>query len=258
MIRLVGSYQIQSTRLFDQRINPVDRHTIDRLFPQVRLSSFSGSVIADTRDDALDPTSGRYLSASTQLAARAIGSEVGFVQTFLTGSAFHAVDRGRRVVLAGNARLGLATGFPREVTTTGPEGNVFVTTVDDLPAAERFFAGGDTTVRGFAQDRVGTPETFDRDGFPTGGNAVVLFNAEVRARVRGPITAVGFLDAGNVYLHASDLDLMQMRSAVGFGLRYKLPVGPIRVDLGFKVHPQVIAGSREHLTVLHFTFGQAF
>jgi outer membrane translocation and assembly module TamA len=49
-----------------------------------------------------------------------------------------------------------------------------------------------------------------------------------------------------------------LRSAVGFGLRYKSPVGPIRLDIGFKIHPQIIAGRREGLTALHVSFGQAF
>jgi outer membrane translocation and assembly module TamA len=130
--------------------------------------------------------------------------------------------------------------------------------VDDLPASERFYAGGDTTVRGFALDTLGTPDTIDKDGFPLGGNAMIIFNAELRAVVRGPFSAVGFLDVGNVFRRASDLDLTELRSAVGFGVRYRSPVGPIRVDLGFKVHPEEVAGRRERLTALHITLGQAF
>ena len=70
--------------------------------------------------------------------------------------------------------------------------------------------------------------------------------------------AVGFFDSGNVFAHASDIDLTELRGAVGFGIRYKSPVGPIRVDLGFKLHREEIAGSREALTALHISLGQAF
>jgi outer membrane protein insertion porin family len=160
--------------------------------------------------------------------------------------------------LAGNASLGVATAFAREVSTTDSQGNVIIQTVEDLPASERFFAGGDTSVRGFALDTVGTPETLDKDGFPIGGNGLVVFNAEVRAPVRGNLSAVGFIDAGNVFAHATDIDLTELRSAVGFGFRYKSPVGPIRVDLGFKVRREEIAGRREGLTALHISLGQAF
>ncbi len=148
----------------------------------------------------------------------------------------------KRVVFAGNASVGLATGFPREVIITDAQGNLTTQTVEDLPASERFFAGGDTgPVRGFALDSLGTPETLDKDGFPIGGNASLIFNAELRATVWNNVQAVGFLDAGNVFAHTSDIDVGAVRSAVGFGVRYKSPVGPIRVDLGFKVHREVIA-----------------
>ena len=257
-IGLSASYQIERTRLFDEKVVPSDQHLIDRLFPQVRLSSASSSAIRDTRDDPVDPGAGEYLSANLQLAGRRIGSEVGLAKTFLRGQLFRTMPGGSRLVLAGNATLGLATGFPRDVFTTDARGNVTTQTVKDLPASERFFAGGDTTVRGFALDTLGTPDTLDKDGFPIGGNAMVVFNAELRATVHSSVEAVGFVDAGNVFAHAADIDLTGLRGAVGFGLRYKSPVGPIRVDLGFKVHREEIAGRREGLTALHISLGQAF
>jgi outer membrane protein insertion porin family len=131
--------------------------------------------------------------------------------------------------------------------------------VKDLPASERFFAGGDTTVRGFALDQLGTPATIDKDGFPIGGNALVIFNAELRVPVAGGLGVVGFFDTGNVFARTTDVDLKELRSAVGFGVRYKSPVGPIRVDLGFKVRRRDIApGVRESPNALHISLGQAF
>ena len=109
-------------------------------------------------------------------------------------------------------------------------------TLLDLPASERFFAGGDTTVRGFVLDRLGTPETLDPNGFPIGGNGLVIFNAELRLTVHRGFGVVTFVDTGNVFARTSDIDLGRLRSSVGFGLRYRSPIGPIRVDLGFKVH----------------------
>ena len=212
-----------------------------------------------TRDDVADPGSGRYLSVSSQLAAQRIGSEVGFIQGFFTASGYRTLPvKVRRIVLAGNARLGLAAGFPRVVQVTNPDGSVSEQTVEDLPQAERFFAGGDSTVRGFAPDTLGTPATIDPGGFPIGGNGLMIFNAEIRAQVQGPVTAVGFIDTGNVWVQPSDIRFSELRSAVGFGVRYKSPVGPIRVDLGFKVHREVVAGQLEGLTALHLSFGQTF
>ena len=63
-----------------------------------------------------------------------------------------------------------------------------------------------------------------------------------------------FLDTGNVFAHVADIDLTELRSAVGFGLRYKSPIGPIRIDWGFKVHPQ----PGERPSAWFISFGQAF
>jgi outer membrane protein insertion porin family len=165
-------------------------------------------------------------------------------------------------VLATSARLGLAAGFPREVITSADPaagGQPVVEVVRDLPASERFFAGGDTTVRGFALDQLGTPATIDDNGFPIGGNALVILNAELRVPVRGVFGVVGFFDTGNVFAHSRDIDLTALRSALGFGVRYRSPVGPIRVDLGFKLNRREITpGRREPLTALHISLGQAF
>jgi outer membrane protein assembly complex protein YaeT len=265
-VSVSGNYQIQKTRLFDELIAPQDQLLVDRLFPQVLLSSFSASAIRDTRSDQLDPASGRYFSANAQLAARNIGSEVGFFKTYLTAQTFRALNA-QRVVLALSGRLGMARGFPHEVILldsqgqpiVGPNGEPQIETLLDLPASERFFAGGDTTVRGFVLDRLGTPETIDANGFPIGGNGLVIFNVELRIPVHKGFGVVTFLDTGNVFARTADIDLTRLRSSVGFGLRYRSPIGPIRVDLGFKVHrEQTSPGVREPLTAVHISLGQAF
>jgi len=264
-----GSYQIQRTRLFDQSINPQDRLDIDRLFPQVLLSSFLSSIIRDTRDDPVDPRTGSYASANGQLAARSIGSEVGFAKSYFTAQLFRVLPHADRVVLAGQARLGLATGFPRAVDRVvyiGEQPRTISGTIEDLPLSERFFAGGDTTVRGFALDRVGVhhnppqpSDTIDKDGFPIGGNGLVIFNAEVRAPVRWGLGVVGFFDGGNVFARATDINLTGLRGSVGFGLRYKSPIGPLRFDWGFKLHRvEITPGSLEGRSEVWISFGQAF
>ena len=127
-----------------------------------------------------------------------------------------------------------------------------------LPASERFFAGGDTTVRGFALDRLGDEPTIDANGFPIGGSALIVLNSELRVPVTGVLQVVGFLDAGNVFDRVGNLSLGSIRGGAGFGVRYRSPVGPIRVDLGFKLDRREFAGERERLTAIHFSIGQAF
>jgi outer membrane protein assembly complex protein YaeT len=249
-VSLTGNYQIQRTHVFDI-INSEDQPLIDRTFPQFRLSSFSAAMIRDTRDDTVDPTGGDYMSVTGQAAGHAIGSEVGFVKSFITTQMFRVLPRTSRLVFAGNARLGVATGF----TNVDENG-------DQLPASERFFAGGDTTVRGFALDRLGVrhvpanleEDTLDQNGVPIGGNALVILNAELRAPVTRALGVVGFFDTGNVFARTNTIDLTELRSALGGGVRYKSPFGPIRLDVGFKVNRQ----PGEGLTAWFVSFGQAF
>jgi outer membrane protein insertion porin family len=262
-----GRYVIERAKLFEERLDPEDKPLIDRLFPQVRLSTVSGAVIRDTRDDLLAPTRGTLFGWDNDLALRAIGSEVGFVKTFAQGFFYRRISSRRATVLAVGGRLGLARGFDREVPrldedgnpVTGPDGAPLVDVVTDLPASERFFAGGDTSVRGYALDRLGTPETIDRNGFPLGGNAVIVLNAELRVPIAGGFGAVGFMDAGNVFNRVSDFDLGEIKPTAGLGLRYQSPIGPLRVDLGFKLdRTRLPTGEQERLTELHISLGQAF
>ena len=254
-ISVAGRYSFERTKLFDQIFLPDEGQLIDRLFPEIRLSKLAGTFIFDTRDDLLDPSTGRYVIVDTDLALRALGSEVGFVKTFAQGFLYRQLPAKRRMVVALGARVGLARGFAN--ITENLE-------VDLLPASERFFAGGDTTVRGFSLDRLVNQETVAPNGFPIGGNSVVIVNAELRSKLFGIVQGVGFLDAGNVFLHTGDLSFTDLRPAAGFGLRINTDFGPIRFDLGFNLDPQQFQDDqgnllpRERRTVFHVSIGQAF
>jgi outer membrane protein assembly factor BamA len=254
------------TNVYEDRSDPADKPLVDRLFPQVRLSIVAGLAAWDTRDDVFEPTRGHLVGLESDLATRALGSEVGFSKTFTQAFIYRQLP-GSKVVFAGGARLGLATGFPRVVPVVDEAGNPVldesgqpvVQTVKDLPQSERFYAGGDTTVRGFALDRLGDTDTIDQDGFPLGGDAVVIFNGELRFPVTRSLGGVVFVDAGNVFARVSQLDLSRIRATSGFGIRYKSPIGPLRIDLGFKLDPQRLPdGSPERRYELHISVGQAF
>ena len=105
---------------------------------------------------------------------------------------------------------------------------------------------------------MGAPNTISPDGYPRGGNAVVLLNGELRVPVWRDFGAVVFVDGGNVFRRVNEFDLGELRGSFGFGLRYSLPIGPIRIDLGFKLDRRVIAGALEPATAIHFSLGQAF
>lgn len=255
--RLVGRYTLSKVSRSNERLTPDELLTIDRAFPQVRLSMVTGSLSRDTRNDLLDPERGTLISADASMAGRSIGGQVGFLKTYMQAHGYKRLPGSRRIVFAGRIAVGLADGFPRQVTVVDPDGTVRETTIEDLPASERFFAGGDTTIRGYSLDSVGAPNTITVDGFPLGGNGLLLANAEVRVPVFGDFGAAFFADGGNVFERVSQIDLGALRGSVGFGLRYISPLGPLRLDLGFKLdRRQTDPDGRRY--ALHFSLGHAF
>lgn len=129
----------------------------------------------------------------------------------------------------------------------------------NVPFAKRYFLGGSTSLRGWGRYEV---SPLSGSGLPLGGFSMFEASLEVRARVFGQLSAVAFVDAGNVWVNAWDINLNDLRYWVGPGLRYNTPIGPVRVDLGFQLNPipgLLIEGEPEqrHWRV-HFSIGQAF
>ncbi len=272
----LGRYSIEWTKLFDEVIPPEDQPLIDRLFPQVRISMFSGGVVWDRRDDPLYTTRGGQVSANLDLALEKLGSEVGFVKSF-TQAAYFIPLAGKRLVFGGRAQFGIARGFEHEVPledangnpVLGPGGNQLTAVVEDLPASQRLFAGGSTSQRAFQLDRLGVPDipgvkgVLTPDGLSNGGNGLMVFNAELRALVARPfnrdLSVVGFVDSGNVFRRASDIDVTRLRTGVGFGVRWDSPVGPLRLDFGFKTDRLLVfTGGPERRWEFHLSIGEVF
>ncbi|MBX6325161.1 MAG: BamA/TamA family outer membrane protein [Chthoniobacterales bacterium] len=120
-----------------------------------------------------------------------------------------------------------------------------------IPIDERFFNGGATTVRSFAERELGP---HDNHGHPVGGEFFTVFNIEYTFPILGELQGALFTDAGNLLPNAEEIGLNDMRYAVGAGLRYKLPVGPIRLDYGVNPDPRPF----EDFGAFHFSFGFAF
>jgi len=265
-------YALKNTKLLyvDPNLTEEEKPLIDRLFPQVRLSKVAGTVIRNTRDNDLDPSSGTFLSADAEVAARALGSEVGYLKSLMQLSWYRKLPTSRRMVVAFRGVIGAAHGFPRLAPLLDadgnpivlPDGSTEVELVQDIPASERFFAGGSTTHRGFSVDRLGQPSTFTPGGFPTGGDGEVLLNSEIRVSLFKAIAGVAFLDLGNIYKTAADISFADLRPAVGGGVHVRTPFGPIRVEVGVNLDRREITplspGNLEQGYVLHISLGPAF
>jgi outer membrane protein assembly factor BamA len=272
-----GRYSLEFTDLFNEKIDPDDQPLIDRNFPQVRLSILGTGILRDRRDNPITPTRGTLLGADVEFALEAIGSEVGYAKLFMQASRFRALTANQRHVLALRAELGMAHGFERQVEVIGddgdpllgPDGQPILEPSTDLPASQRFYSGGSTSVRGFQLDRLGVPEILTPDGLSKGGSGLVVLNSEVRTRVwnddnrRVPFVdtlgVVGFLDAGNVFRNAGDIRLQDLRAAAGFGVRLGSSLGPIRLDFGWKLKPRITGlNQREKGWEYHLSIGEAF
>ena len=216
-------------------VNPVE---VGREFTSSTVSGPSTSLVHDTRDDPVDPRRGHFASADVQLSSRLLGGD-GFVKSYLQAAGYTRLAA--RAVLAVSGRVGLAA-------TIGDAPEL-------LPRPDRFYAGGDYSIRGFDLDTVG-PLTRGTTGElePLGGNAVVIGGAELRVDAGRYFSVAAFTDIGNVYTVVSRLDLGDLRYTAGLGLRYRSALGPIRVDWGYKLNRRPDESAYE----FHFTLGHAF
>lgn len=123
------------------------------------------------------------------------------------------------------------------------------------PVEERFFSGGSNSVRGWQRQQLG-PETVNGTILtPTGGNGKLEGGIEIRYPLIKGLGGVLFLDGGNVWTSGTDLDPRNQRYALGSGLRYRTPIGPLRFDVARKLNKQ---RPNERRYQVHVSIGQAF
>jgi outer membrane protein assembly complex protein YaeT len=182
--------------------------------------------------------------------------------------AFHAEQAGRFLPgtfnyygLTADARHYLPVNDKITVASRVQAGNIHPYGLDliNVPFSKKYFLGGATSIRGWGRFEV---SPLSESGLPVGGDTMFAFSEELRAILRGNLGGVVFLDAGNVWTQASDFRLGDLRYAVGPGLRYQTPVGPIRFDVGYQLNPidglQVNGAPQKRRFRIHFSIGQAF
>jgi outer membrane protein insertion porin family len=217
---------------------------------RVRLSTLSATWIRDTRDKPLDAHRGFYQTVDLGITAKALGASANFGRVLAQSSYYKPLGE---TVWANRITIGLVESF----------GN------SDVPTSERFFSGGETTLRGFPINGAGpqrvvvactnpsVPSTCVNLVVPVGGRQLFIFNSEWRfpLRIKKGLGAAIFYDGGNVYGPIGITHLFNnYTNTVGVGLRYTTPVGPIRFDIGRNLNP--IPGVTA--TQFYITLGQAF
>ena len=181
--------------------------------------------------------------------------------------AFHAEDAGpvlggsfNYFGVSGDARYYLPIGDNIVLASRVLLGNLRAADHDEanIPFAKRYFLGGATSIRGWGRYEV-SPLS---EGLPIGGDSMFAFSEELRSSLRGNLGGVIFLDAGNVWADSWGIKLNDLRYAVGPGLRYQTPVGPLRLDFGYQLNPipglMVNGSPQTRRWRIHFSIGQAF
>lgn len=229
-------------RLAYRRVAITDLKITPFLIPQlsqpVHVGIGSITMVLDRRDDPVDPHRGMYTTVDFGVAEHIFGSQRDFFKFLARNSSYYPL--GRKWVLARSTQFGDVYSFHY---SGDPE--------DAIPLAERLFGGGGNSQRGFPEDQAGPRDT--STGFPLGGNALLFNQTELRFPLIGDnIGGVLYHDMGNVYSTLENLsfrtsqrnreDFDYMVHAVGFGIRYRTPVGPLRLDLGYSINPPYFFG----------------
>jgi outer membrane protein assembly factor BamA len=190
----------------------------------------------DLRDSPVVPSRGFVFDQTFELAASAIGSEIEYFRT--TARASYFIPFGKTLL-----EFGARAGVIRPLNESASD-------ITAIPIDERFFNGGSTTVRSFGERELGPHD----HGFPIGGEFYTIFNVEYTFPLYGELQGAVFVDAGNLLPDADNPGFNDMRYGIGAGLRYKLPIGPIRLDYGVNPDPH----RHEDFGAFHFSFGFAF
>ncbi len=199
-VRSNGWKLITSIELLRENFSTADSSDIAQLVtPGI---GYSKSV----RDDPLYPRSGWRISTNLKLAAKDFFSDINLTQITANAKIIRPVNQHRILARAG-------AGFSE---------------VDDfskLPASLRFFAGGDSSVRGFDYKSLGP---FDSNGEVTGGKNFLTGSLEYEHSIKQNWGLAIFVDAGNSFNNFNDYEI---KKSVGIGGRFHSPIGPIRLDL---------------------------
>ncbi|HXA84846.1 MAG TPA: POTRA domain-containing protein [Candidatus Dormibacteraeota bacterium] len=223
----------------------------------VRLSSLSASFSRDSRDNPLDAHKGIYESFQLDVIPSSLGSSTSFGRFQGQTAYYRSLTSDSSLVWANSLRLGMEHAFGGK----------------HIPISESFFTGGGSTLRGFSLNgagpqrvvsvcAAGNPGCNITISVPVGGKQLVIFNSELRfplgispPLIGGVLGGAVFYDGGNIYSNVRFSNIFSdFTHTVGGGLRYKTPVGPVRVDIGHLLNAPPGVKSLQFFV----TLGQAF
>lgn len=200
------------------------------------LLRFPIGLKQDTRDNTLDPMKGHQIMIEWIPYFNTFDTNINFYKTAIEGIQYIGFDEAKYYpVIAMRALLGSITGVP----------------LLDIPADERFYAGGGGTVRGYGYQKLSRFSS----GEPLGGRSLLVLSSELRLHLTDKIGSVLFIDGGNTFEEKIPNFEDSLRWAVGTGIRYYTGFGPIRFDIAFPIsrRPRV-----DNSYQFYISLGQAY
>ncbi|MGE3609912.1 MAG: outer membrane protein assembly factor BamA [Bacteriovoracaceae bacterium] len=245
----VGHPIFEYTRLFltyryeDNSVMNVINSGIDRRVENGSSSAVQASIVRDKRNNIFEPSNGYY--ASTALEYTGLGGTMRWMKGDVEGRYYKTIW-GDLVL---RSRLNIS--------------QLFKTTEREIPRIEKFSMGGARNMRGFNLEDIGVrkkainTQTGALQEFNFGGLFSLLGTLEFEHPLvkEAGLKGVIFYDAGNVYAkHIGERNIWALRSDYGFGFRWFSPIGVLRFEFGFPVHPR----KNEQSNQFNFDIGQLF
>ncbi|WPY00985.1 Translocation and assembly module TamA [Candidatus Trichorickettsia mobilis] len=200
------------------------------------LFSIPTHLAYDTRDNILDPKSGIVVKGEASPFIDTISFNNKFLKTAIIGSGYLPIKTVLEPVLALRAVVGSTFGIA----------------TPKMPATERFYTGGASSIRGYGYKLAGP---LNQKNDPIGGRSMIETSAELRLRLNKDFGLVAFIDSGNVFDLAYPKFGGKLYVGTGLGLRYYTGFGPLRLDVAMPLNKRRKIDSAFHL---YFSIGQAF
>ena len=225
-------YRVEYDKL--NKVAPATVEALGGLRGSGMLSGPTLGLVWNTSDDPFNPKQGGIVSLALDQAGAIWGGQYSFYK--ITAEAKKYFDIGWQTVFASRLKLGAGDAI-------GAKKN--------FPLFERFYSGGEKSVRGYGRRRLG-PLTASND--PLGGLSLIEGSLELRRPIWKELNGALFIDFGQVSTRRFDIPISDLQFSSGFGLSYATPVGPLRLDIGFPFKPP----PKDRSWQIHFSVGAYF
>jgi translocation and assembly module TamA len=240
------SYKVEDNDSFDsnllsagvQRLQKQDNGWIRSLFLNLRLEDYQAGTVDDGYSKLLTPGIG-YTFVEEDYPPRPLKGHRSSIKA--RGAVDGLVSDTSFAQIFGDTKWVFGLWSGGRLLTRADAGFTLIDELDTLPASVRFFAGGDTSVRGYGYKSLGPTDPF---GNVVGGENLLVGSIEFDQLFAGEWSLAAFIDSGNAYDKFKDFN---PATSVGVGIRWYSPLGPIRVDVAFPLEDDAPDEYRLHI-----------